>query len=139
LAASTNAGSGYAITVNGATLTSGANTIPALTSAAAAAVGNGQFGINLMANTTASSTPAVGTAVTPAANGTTFKGQPLAGYNTADTFKFNDGDSIANSADGGAGPTNAQIFTVSYIVNVTGSQTAGTYTTTLTYICTATY
>ena len=139
LAASTNAGSGYSISVNGATMTSGSNTIPAMTSAAAAAVGNGQFGLNLMANTTASSSPAVGTAVAPAANGTTLKGQPLAGYNTADTFKFNSGDNIANSANGGAGPTNAQIFTVSYIVNVTGSQTAGTYTTTLTYICTATY
>jgi hypothetical protein len=139
LAASTNAGSGYNITVNGTTLTSGSNTIPAMTTAAAAAVGNGQFGMNLMANTTASSNPAVGTAVAPAANGTTYKGQPLAGYNTADTWKFNSGDSIANSANGGAGPTNAQIYTVSYIVNVTGSQIAGTYTTTLTYICTATY
>ena len=139
MAASTNAGSGYNITVNGATMTSGANTIPAMSTAAAAAVGNGQFGMNLMANTLASSNPAVGTAVAPAANGTTYKGQPLAGYNTADTFKFNSGDSIANSANGGAGPTNAQIYTVSYIVNVTGSQIAGTYTTTLTYICTSTF
>jgi hypothetical protein len=139
MAASTNASSGFAITVNGATLTSGSNTIPAMSSAAAAAVGNGQFGMNLMANTTASSTPAVGTAIAPAANGTTYKGQPLAGYNTADIFKFNSGDTIANSANGGAGPTNAQIYTTSYIVNVTGSQTAGTYTTTLTYVCTSTF
>ncbi|MGH7141996.1 MAG: hypothetical protein ACREF5_00740 [Candidatus Saccharimonadales bacterium] len=139
MAASTNAGSGYNITVNGTTLTSGGNTIPAMTSAGAAAVGNGQFGMNLVANTTASSTPAAGTAVAPSANGSTFKGQALAGYNTPDIWKYNSGDSVANSADGGAGPTNIQIFTVSYIVNVTGSQTAGTYVTTLTYICTATY
>jgi hypothetical protein len=139
MAASTNAGSGYNITVNGVTMTSGGNTIPAMGTAAAAAVGNGQFGMNLMANTTASSTPAVGTATAPTANGTTLKGQPLAGYNTADTFKFTSGDSVANSANGGAGPSNAQIYTASYIVNVTGSQTAGTYTTTLTYICTATF
>jgi hypothetical protein len=139
MAASTNAGSGYVITVSGVTLTSGSNTIPALTSAAAAAIGNGQFGMNLVANTTASSTPAVGTAVAPAANGTSFKGQGLAGYNTADTFKYNSGDTVANSANGGAGPTNAQIYTVSYIVNVTGSQAAGTYTTTLTYVCTGTF
>ncbi len=139
LAASTNAGSGYNITVNGPTLTFGATTIAAMSTAGPGVVGTGQFGMNLMANTTASSTPAVGTAVAPAANGTNYKGQPLSGYNTADTFKFISGDSVANSANGGAGPSDSQIFTVSYIVNVSGSQLAGTYTTTLTYICTATY
>lgn len=139
IAASTNSLSGYVITVNGATLTSGSTTIPALASATVPAVGNSQFGMNLVANTTAVSTPAVGTAVTPAANGTTLKGEPLAGYNTADTFKFVSGNSIADSATGGAGPTNSQIYTASYIVNVAGGQLAGTYTTTLTYICTSTF
>jgi hypothetical protein len=139
MAASTNATSGYAITVNGPTLTSGANTIPAMGSATTGAHGVGQFGMNLKLNTTATSTIAVGAEVAPIANGTDLKGQALTGYNTVDTFKFASGDSIANSADGGAGPTNAQIYTASYIVNVTGSQTAGTYTTTLTYICTPTF
>lgn len=139
LAASTNAVSGYAITVNGATMTNGSATIPAMSSAAAPAIGNSQFGMNLVANTTSSSTPAVGAAIAPASNGTTLKGQPLAGYNTSDTFKFVSGDTIANSANGGAGPTNAQIYTASYLVNVAGGQLAGTYTTTLTYVCTATF
>jgi len=139
IAASTNAISGYVITIHGTTLTSGSNTVPALSSATAAAVGFGQFGLNLVANTTATSNPAVGTAVTPAANGTTLKGQPATGYNTSDTFKFTTGDTVANSANGGAGPTNGQIYTASYIVNVAGGQPAGTYTTTLTYICTATF
>jgi hypothetical protein len=139
MAASTNAGSGYVITVNGTTLTSGANTIPAMSTATTAVVGTGQFGMNLVANTTASSNPAVGASIAAASNGTTLKGQPLTGYNTVDTFKFTSGDSVANSAVSGAGPTNAQIYTASYIVNVSGSQTAGTYTTTLTYICTATF
>jgi hypothetical protein len=139
MAASTNAGSGYVITVNGATMTSGSNTVTSMSSASTSVFGTGQFGMNLMANTVASSTPAIGTAVTPAANGTSLKGQPLAGYNTIDNFKFVSGDSIANSANSGAGPTNAQIFTASYVVNVPGSQPAGTYTTTLTYICTPTF
>ena len=139
MAASTNATTGYVISVNGATLTSGTNTITAMATAGAGVVGTGQFGMNLMANTTASSTPAVGTNITPTPNGTTYKGQALAGYNTADVWKFNSGDSIANSASGGAGPTNAQIFTASYLVNVPGSQAAGTYTTTLTYICTPSF
>jgi hypothetical protein len=139
MAASTNAGNGYVITVNGATLTSGSNTITAMGSATTGVRGTGQFGLNLKANTTTTSTPAVGTEVAPAANGTNYKGQAATGYNTVDNFKFTTGDTVANSANGGAGPTDAQIFTASYIVNVAGSQAAGTYTTTLTYICTATF
>jgi hypothetical protein len=139
MAASTNAGSGYVITVNGTTMTSGGNTIASMSSADISRVGTSQFGMNLMANTVASSTPLVGTALTPASNGTTLKGEPLTGYNTIDTFKFATGNSVADSASSGAGPTNAQIYTSSYLVNVSGSQTAGTYSTTLTYICTATF
>lgn len=139
MAASTNAGSGYAITINGPTLTSGANTIPAMAAAAAGLRGTGQFGMNLKLNTVSTSTPAVGTEVAPAANGTNYRGEALVGYNTADTFKFVSGNSIADSGNGGLGGTDAQIFTTSYIVNVSGSQPAGTYTTTLTYICTPTF
>jgi len=139
IAASTNGLGGYVITVNGVTLTSGSNTIAALTSATPAAIGFAQFGLNLVANTTAASTPAVGIAVTPAANGTTLKGRAATGYNTADTFKFVTGDTVADSGTSGLGPTNEQIYTVSYIVNVAGGQPAGTYTSTLTYICTPTF
>jgi hypothetical protein len=101
--------------------------------------GVSQFGMNLKANTTATSTIAIGTEVAAASNTTTLRGQSLAGYNTVDTFKFVTGDSVANSGNAVLGPTNAQIYTVSYIVNVPGSQPAGTYTTTLTYVCTPTY
>lgn len=141
MAASTNAGFGYVISVNGPTLTSGANTISAISAAGGAAGirGTSQFGLNLKANTVSTSTPAIGTEVAPAANGTNYKGQALAGYNTIDFFKFVTGNSVADSANGGAGGTDAQIFTASYMVNVPGSQPAGTYTTTLTYICTPTF
>jgi hypothetical protein len=108
-------------------------------SATAGVHGVSQFGLNLKANTTATSNPAVGTEVAPASNGTNYRGQAVTGYATADTFKFNSTDSVANSASGGAGGSDAQIFTASYIVNVPGSQPAGTYTTTLTYICTPTF
>lgn len=139
MAASTNANSGYNITVNGPTLTSGSNTITAMSTATTGVRGTSQFGMNLKLNTTATSTVAVGAEVDAAANGTSLRGQAATGYNTVDTFKFTSGDSVANSANGGAGPTNAQIFTVSYIVNVAGNQASGTYTSTLTYICTATF
>ncbi len=139
MAASTNAGSGYNITVNGPTLTSGSNTIVAMGTSTTGIRGTSQFGLNLKANTTATSTPAVGTEVAPAANGTNYRGQAITGYNAVDNFKFTSTDSVANSANGGPGGSDAQIFTVSYIANVPGSQPAGTYTTTLTYICTPTF
>lgn len=139
MAASTNAISGYNITVAGPTLTSGSNTIPAMATATTGVRSLSQFGLNLKANTVATSTTPVGTEVTPTANSTTLKGQATTGYNVVDTFKFVSGESIANSASGGAGPTNAQIYTSSYIVNVAGGQPAGTYVTTLTYVCTATF
>lgn len=139
MAASTNAGSGYVISVNGPTLTSGSNTVTAMGAPAAGVHGVSQFGMNLKANTILTSTNPVGIEVTPAANGTNYRGQAEAGYNTVDTFKYASGDTVADSANGGAGGTDAQIFTASYIVNVPGSQPAGTYTTTLTYICTPTF
>jgi len=101
--------------------------------------GTSQFGMNLRANTTSTSNPAVGTDVAPAANGTNYKGEALAGYSTIDNFKFVSGNSVADSANGGAGPSDSQIYTISYIVNVNGAQAIGTYTSTLTYICTATF
>lgn len=141
MAASTNAGTGYAITVNGATLTSGSNTIPAITTGGGSAGirGTGQFGMNLMANTVATSTVPVGADITPTSNGTDLRGQALTGYNAADTFKFVSGDTVADSAYTVAGPTNSQIYTSSYMVNVAGNQLAGTYVTTLTYVCTPTF
>lgn len=137
MAASTNAGAGYVITVNGSTLSSGGNTVTAMSSPTTSKHGISQFGMNLMANTT----PAVGADVLPAAGaaGGTYKGEAVTGYNTANTFKFNSTDAVADSSAGGAGGSDAQIFTVGYIVNVPGSQPAGQYATTLTYICTATF
>ena len=145
MAASTNAGGGYAITVNGSTLTSGSNTISAMGSATTSVLGTGQFGMNLVFNDEFCGTGCdLGADVAPVANGTNYRGQAVTGYNTGGdaataNFKFTSGDNVADSANGGAGGTDAQIFTISYIVNVPGSQPAGTYTTTLTYICTPTF
>jgi hypothetical protein len=149
MAASTNGTSGYSITVNGTTMTSGSNTITAMASGGTSAKGTPQFGLNLRANTSAAASSFPGTVspfisadIAPASNGTTLKGNPLSGFDTADSFKFDPAanNTIADSANGGTGgPTDAQIYTVSYIVNVPGRQPAGTYTTTLTYTCTATF
>jgi hypothetical protein len=139
MAASTNATNGYSITVAGTTLTSGSNTIPAMSATATPVRGTSQFGMNLKANTTATSTVAVGSEVAPISNGTDLRGQASVDYRVADQFKFVSGNAVAASDFNTPGPTNAQIFTVSYIVNVAGSQIAGSYTTTLTYVCTPTF
>lgn len=126
LGAATNAGSGYAITVAGSTLTSGSNTISAMSPAATSTQGSEQFGMNLVANTT----PAVGS--NPAGSGS---GAPATGYDTADTFKFSSGDTIASNA----GVDNFRLFTVSYIANIASTTEPGSYQTALTYVCTATF
>jgi hypothetical protein len=142
MAASTNAGAGYVITVNGPTLTSGSNTITPLNALDTSKKGVSQFGLNLKENTTASASTFTimdDAEVSPLPNATNYRGQAATDYDTADSFKFANGNTVANSFNGGAGGTDAQIFTVSYIVNVPGSQPAGTYTSTLTYICTPTF
>lgn len=146
MAASTNAGFGYAITVNGSTLTSGSNTIAGMATAGTSARGTAQFGMNLRANTIAVAAGFPGSSSDPApiANAANYKGEAATGYKTVDNFKFTSGDVVADSYNGYVQGTNtaasdAQIFTVSYIANVPGSQPAGTYSTTLTYICTPKY
>jgi hypothetical protein len=130
MAASTNGVSGYAITINGATLTcvscSGTPTIAALASQTASSVGTAQFGTNLVSN----SSPSVGAAVSGTGTATA-----TANYATTNQFRFVTGDSVASVA----APSNANTFTVSYLANVPGSQAAGTYTATMTYIATATF
>jgi len=146
MAASTNANHGYVITVNGSTLQSGSSSIAPMSTAGTSVNGTSQFGLNLVANTTATSTPAVGQAITPASDPSStpqdYDGQALTNYNKPDTFAYVSGANIANSGDNSAAApagTDLQIYTVSYIVNVPGNQPAGTYTTTLTYICTPTF
>ena len=144
MAASTNAQFGYAITVNGPTLTSGGNTIAAMATAGSSTKGSAQFGMNLKANTAAASTPAVGSEIAQASDGIDYKGTAVGDYAVVDQFKYATGNIVADSSYVTAGPptlgpTNGQIYTASYIVNVPGNQLPGTYTTTLTYICTPTF
>lgn len=122
----TNGGSGYAITVNGGTLTSGGNTISALAAQTAAIAGTEQFGLNLRDNTT----PNVG--ADPDGSGT---GTPTANYNTVDQYRFVTGDTIGSkgSAD------QFRRFQVSYIANIDTATEAGTYTAVMNYIATATF
>ncbi len=150
-AASTNASNGYAISIMGPTLTSGTNTITAMSTAGTSSIGTSQFGMNLKENDIAGYGTPVGVEVSPAYDvPTKYLGVAATGYDTSEEYKFTptsnfvagDETEISKSGDNVAtasGPTNAQLYTATYIVNVPGSQPAGSYTTTLTYICTANF
>jgi len=123
---STNAATGYSLTYTGTTLTSGSNTITALSSQGASAVNNKQFGLNAVSN----SAPSVGSNVSGSGSGAA-----ATGYSTTNQFKFLTGDTIASASL----PTNTNTFTISYIANIDGSTAAGSYQTVLTYVATANF
>jgi hypothetical protein len=127
--AGTNATSGYVIQYVGPTLTSGANTITAIGGTATTSTpGSPQFGINA----TGPNTSVTGSAAPSGGSGTA-----STNYSTANSYAF-----VASSLTqiaSAAGPTDATTYTVSYIANIGASQAAGSYTTTITYICTATF
>ncbi len=122
----TNAQSGYSISLNGTTLISGTNVIPAMAVQSPPTVGVSQFGINLKANTI----PAIGAEVVGPGTSTA-----SAGYNLANLYKFQAGDILTSVNHSDAN----RKYTVSYIVNVSSSQPAGVYSTTITYICLANF
>ena len=121
LAVGSNSITGYITYVLGTTMTSGNNAISALSVQTPSFPGNGQFGINLRAN----SNPSVG--IEPSGSGT---GGPTASYNTPNLFRYVTGDAIASSSL----PTNFNRMTISYLVNISNSQPAGIYSSTFDYL-----
>ncbi|MEX0668305.1 MAG: hypothetical protein WD061_01025 [Candidatus Saccharimonadales bacterium] len=124
--AHTNAVGGYVITVQGATLASGSNIIPALPSFTAPQTGTSQFGINLANNTN----PDAGSDVVGDGQGSI-----TASYTQPNQFKFESGDVLATAP----GLTSDNTYTTTYITNTSPNQAAGIYSATLTYVITATF
>ncbi len=122
----TNAINGYNITVSGNTMTSGNYVIPNLTNPNPSKVGNPQFGLNLVPN----SIPQVGGS--EVGNGV---GTPTSRYGTSNFYTFNNGDTIASSANA----SDYSEYTASYLVNVPSGQPAGVYATTIIFICLANF
>ncbi|HSW85433.1 MAG TPA: hypothetical protein VLF79_02355 [Candidatus Saccharimonadales bacterium] len=122
-AASTNSNTGCAVYSLGTTMTSGNNVIPGMFNQANQ-TGVSEFGINLRAN----NKPIVGQ--DPSGAGTSI---PTANFNTPNSFSFVPGSQLSDSSTA----TDYNRMTVSYIVNVNGSQPAGVYSTTLTYLASA--
>lgn len=122
----TNDPDGYTVYTLGTTMTSGTNIITPIGVPQASSQGSSQFGINLRDN----SSPDVGADKVGAGSG-----NPFANYNSANLFKYLNGDPIA----GGIDSTDFNRYTVSYIINISESQPAGRYNTTITYLSLASF
>lgn len=122
----TNDPTGYSVSIAGQTMTAGNQAIPPMSSNAGSSIGSGQFGINLRSN----GVPSVG--ADPTGAGTAAVNAP---YNTPNQYRFVNGEQLTNTTL----PTDYNLHTVSYIVNISSSQSPGYYATTMTYIATAAF
>jgi hypothetical protein len=122
---------GYVVLIAGTTPTNGTKTIPAMgtSTPAASSPGTEQFGINLVANTSPTSFGANPN------NGNYGFGSTVANYNTPNSFRYVNGETIAQATKS-SGITN---YTISYVINVAGLTPGGQYTTNQTLIVTGTY
>ncbi len=124
--AATNAALGYAVTIDGTTLSSGNNVITALAPGDVSRPGTSQFGFNLRANSTpngGSNVIGPGTSVASA------------NYNQPNTYRFAPGDTIIATTT----PDDVRVYTSNYVVNVSGLQPPGIYVSTVTYVCLANF
>lgn len=123
LTVDTNADYGVSVVFSGATLTcstcSGTNTVTGIgATAASSAVGTSQFGFNVIKSS--------GTAPTAASR---------APYDDAAKYAFNSGDQIVASTNA----INSTVFDVNYLANISGSETAGNYSSAITFTATANF
>ena len=124
--AATNAKFGFTIAVQGTTMASGTNVIPALASPDVSRQGVGQFGLNLRANSTPSS------GQDPQGLGLSAVIQPK--YNQPNFYSFTPGDVLVRATN-----PDMQKYTVTYVINVAKGQSPGYYVSTLTYIALASF
>ncbi len=124
--------SGYIVQTVGSPPAYGSHTIAPMTSPGSATPGTEQFGMNLVANTSPATFGSNPTQVPDVSFGYGFA---AAGYDTANTFKYNQGDIIAQSSKS-SGETD---YTVSYIMNISNLTPGGTYKYNQNFVVTATY
>ncbi len=123
---------GY-IVVNGSPPpTNNSHTLTNLATPTASQVGIEQFGINLVANTSPIS---FGSNPLQLPSSSFSFGQVSSGYNSANLYKYNQGDTIAYSSQS----TGQTTYTVSYIFNISHVTPGGTYVFNHVLIATSTF
>lgn len=123
---------GYIVQTIGSPPSNGAYTLTGMSSPAASATNTEQFGINLVANT--SPTTLGADPVQVPSNIFSF-GAAATGYNTANTYKYVSGNTIASSVKS-SGRTD---YTISYIANMSNNTPGGSYSGNQVIVCTGTY
>jgi hypothetical protein len=123
-AAATNDPTGYVLYTMGTTMTSGNNVIPSTAFPNPSVSGISRFGINLRDN----NNPNIGQDITGSGSGNV-----LLNYNTPNLFMFDPGAPIAEATEA----TDFNVYTISYITNVSPAQPPGIYVTTITYLAVA--
>lgn len=121
--------------------TSGAqnHTLAAKATLAAPTVGTEEFGINLVKNTNFCGAGCdLGSNPSPQPNGTFATGVAATGYDTAGQFKYNVGDTIAQTPSGSSGWGETD-YTISYIADAGVLTPAGYYTMNHDLVVVATY
>lgn len=122
---------GYIVQIVGASPSNGTHNLTALGSNDGSSTGTEQFGINLVDN----ATPDVGAQPTQLPDNSFSFGQAAVNYDTADSFRYGDGEVIAE-----AGQSSGQTdYTISYIVNVATTTPSGAYSAEQTVVCVGTY
>lgn len=123
---------GYVVSIIGNPPSNGSHTLANMSSTAASSAGTEQFGINLVANTS----PATFGADPVQIPDNTFSfGSAASNYNTANNFRYNSGDTIAQATKS-SGQTN---YTISYIINAATTTPGGSYSGNQALVCTGTY
>lgn len=122
--------SGYVVQVHGPGPTNVGHEITPM-AGAASSQGTEQFGMNLVAN----ATPALGANPSQDPDGTFSFGAAATGYDTADSFRYVDGDTVASSTQS-SGFTD---YTISYIMNISDVTPGGTYMTNQSLVVTGTF
>lgn len=110
---------GYVMQITGTPPSTSGKPLTAMATAAASSPGTEQFGLNLRANTV----PSIGADPVQVPDNTFSFGSVMAGYNTANQYKYVDGDIVARSLTS-SGQTN---FTVSLILNISDVTPGGKY------------
>lgn len=124
--------SGYIVQIVGNTPSNGNHNLTNMATATASSVGNEQFGINLVANTS----PASFGADPVQQPSTSFSyGTAATGYNTTNLYKYVDGQTIA-TATRASGKTD---YTISYLANISIATPNGSYSSNQTLVCVGTY
>ncbi len=110
----------------------GGHQLNPLTSATTSSIGNEQFGVNLVANT---SPATFGNPPVQVPDNTFSFGTVASGYGTTNNYKYNKGDTIASSTTS-SGETD---YTMSFIYNIGNVTPDGLYTYNGVLVATSTY